>query len=74
MVVIKEYPDGLVVRTAEAGDKQSVSQICYNDLDYIEYMYDHYMENPNFTTFLAELKGKVVSSRHTPYLPKYTIC
>ena len=69
MVVMKEYPDGVVVRTAEAVDKQLVSQIeGFGDLDYVEYMYDHYIENPNFTTFLAELKGKAVSSpQHTLY-------
>ena len=63
VVVLKEYPDGVVVRTSHAEDKESVTEIeGFGDLDYLKGVYDHYMENSNFTTFLAELQGKAVSS------------
>ena len=62
MVVILQYSDGLVVRTADPEDKESIAEIdAYGDLDYVTGMYDHYMENPNYLCFLAEIKGQVVS-------------
>ena len=62
MVLIKKYADGLVVRSAEAGDKEAVSDIdAFADLDYVHVMYDHYMENPNYHLFVGEIHGRVVS-------------
>ena len=63
MVILHEYPDGVVVRTAHAEDKHRVSQIKgFGDLDYVAANYNHYIQHPNYTPFLAELKGKVVSA------------
>ena len=62
MGLIKEYDDGLVVRTAEPGDKAGVADInAFGEQDYLQHMYDHYMENKNYKCFLAEIKGERVS-------------
>ena len=63
MVIIKEYSDGLVVRTAGPEDKEAIAEIqVYGDLEYIESLYNHYMENPNYLCFLSEFNGQVVST------------
>ena len=63
MDVMCEFNDGVVVRPAKREDKAAVNTIrVYNGLDYLEHMYDHYMDNPNYYCFLAEKQNKVVSN------------
>ena len=65
MALVKEYADGFVVREATPEDKD---ELCtsfnnvYGGMDYVEQMYDHYMENPKYHCFVGVLDGKIVSS------------
>ena len=62
MSVIKKFPDGFLVREATLQDKQEVvtSFDVYDGFDYVEHLYEHFMNHTNISCYVAELDGNII--------------
>ena len=62
--------DGLNVRLATANDYKAVLDInrnVYDGFDYLASMYFYFLHHPDVLLFVAELDGKIVSTRVNLY-------
>ena len=63
MSVIYQYQDDLIVREATLQDRSAVLAIIkpFEGLDYLPHKYDHFITNPRFYCYVAELGSEIVS-------------